>query len=441
MTRRLDTLSLGTCVAGLLSLLFAGGDTLAANSNAYLKGSFQTIIIAGDIGDQFTVTFDGQGNITSTGVVNCAGSVAAGLPSGLSTYSVQADGSLTVTGTNNGVCGGATPATFNGNLSSDGNSFVLTAIQSGEAPEIMVGIRLGSVSSLNTPSGILALNSNTTGYDNAALGAYSMFSNTTGYANSAVGYDALYANLSGANNNAQGGHALYSNTTGYGNSAVGVNALENLTTGFRNVAIGNNTGLALQGGSYNVDIGWGVSGAGDETGVMRIGSPGYAQQTYIAGITNSQVTGAPVYVTASGQLGVLASSERYKTDIAALPSDNERLLQLQPVTFHLKSEPNGALQYGLIAEQVEKVYPELVLRDAQGQLQGVRYDELAPILLSQMQQQQLTIAAQDSELAEAREQIAAQAEDVRDLKRELAYLKRLEEVANRGTADREAQDQ
>ena len=97
-----------------------------------------------------------------------------------------------------------------------------------------------------------------------------------------------------------------------------------------------------------------------------IGSANPAATTYIAGITNSQVAGAQVYVTANGQLGVLASSERYKTDVATLGSVGERLAQLRPVSFHLKTDPTGALQYGLIAEEVDRVYPELVIRDNDG---------------------------------------------------------------------------
>ena len=95
------------------------------------------------------------------------------------------------------------------------------------------------------------------------------------------------------------------------------------------------------------------------------------------GIVNTQITGSAVYITASGQLGVLASSERYKTAVTPLGPNTEKLQQLRPVSFHLKSEPEGAVQYGLIAEEVDKIYPELVIRDEAGRIQGVRYDELA----------------------------------------------------------------
>jgi hypothetical protein len=118
------------------------------------------------------------------------------------------------------------------------------------------------------------------------------------------------------------------------------------------------------------------------------------------------VIGAAVYVTSSGQLGVLASSERYKTDVAAMGADTEKLQKLRPVSFHLKTDPAGAVQYGLIAEEVDKLYPELVIRDAAGTIQGVRYDELAPMLLNEVQKQQRVNAAQAEKIASLEQQLA-----------------------------------
>jgi hypothetical protein len=148
----------------------------------------------------------------------------------------------------------------------------------------------------------------------------------------------------------------------------------------------------LTHGSNDIDIG--NQGVAGESGTVRIGSAGNQVATYIAGIENAKVTGSAVYVTAGGQLGVLASSERYKTAIAPMGTDTEKLQRLRPVSFHLKSDPKGAVQYGLIAEEVAKVYPELVIRDAAGKIQGVRYDELAPMLLNEVQKQQRINAAQ-----------------------------------------------
>ena len=130
-------------------------------------------------------------------------------------------------------------------------------------------------------------------------------------------------------------------------------------------------------------------------------------------------------MTNTGRLGVLASSERYKTAIAPMGANTAKLGQLRPVTFHLKTDPKGALQYGLIAEEVAKVYPELVIRDEKGRIDGVRYDELAPMLLNEVQQQQTTITAQAAQLHDVQKQLG-------NLQAALTKLQAKEElVANR----------
>ena len=134
---------------------------------------------------------------------------------------------------------------------------------------------------------------------------------------------------------------------------------------------------------------------------------GTQTQTTIAGIYGTHVTGSAVYVTSTGQLGVQASSERYKTDIATMLEASSKLAQLRPVTFHYKNDPKDVRQYGLIAEEVVKVYPELVIRDDSGKIQGVHYEELAPILLNEIQKQQRINAAQAAKIEAQAEQIAA----------------------------------
>lgn len=139
----------------------------------------------------------------------------------------------------------------------------------------------------------------------------------------------------------------------------------------------------MTSGSNNIEIG--SQGASSDNGTIRIGTSQTA--AYIAGIENTKVTGAAVYVTSSGQLGVLASSERYKTAVVPMGAKTDKLGQLRPVSFRLKTDPKGTVQYGLIAEEVNKVYPELVIRDDAGNIQGVRYEELAPMLLNEVQKQ------------------------------------------------------
>jgi trimeric autotransporter adhesin len=255
----------------------------------------------------------------------------------------------------------------------------------------------------NTATASAALGNNTTGSYNTATGFASLNQNTIGSYNTGTGVNTLIANSSGVGNVAMGFNALASNTTAGGNTAVGTHALE-LNTGNSNVALGANAAANLTTGSNNIDIA--NAGVTGESGAIRIGTQGEQSRTFIAGIWGSVVRGLPVFADSAGRLGVVVSSERYKTDIVSMSSTSDKLLQLRPVTFHLKTDPTGDLQFGLIAEEVAKVYPELVVRDDAGKIQGVRYDELAPILLSEVQQQQRKLAAQASQLGELRQQFA-----------------------------------
>jgi trimeric autotransporter adhesin len=273
----------------------------------------------------------------------------------------------------------------------------------------------------NSAFGYDALASNTSGTDDDAQGYQALYSNVTGVGNNAFGYQSLYDNTTGSYNTAIGNGALYSSTTGYGNDAIGLMSLENMTAGNRNTAVGNNAGLNLVSGSYNTYIGWYASGGESEDYVTRIGVtyvdpkvPG-APTTFVSGIWGTSVTGSAVMVNSKGQLGVVVSSERFKTDIVSLGTTSKNLSLLRPVSFHLKSDPNGAVQYGLIAEEVDKVYPELVLRDSDGKIQGVRYDELAPMLLNEVQKQQRI----NSEQAD---QNAAQSAKIASLEKQLADI-------------------
>ncbi len=250
----------------------------------------------------------------------------------------------------------------------------------------------------NTATGYHALFNNVTTAYNTAVGYQALFYSTA-EDNTAVGYDALVSNTSGSGNTAVGSNALLGNQSGADNTAVGFNALGN-SYGNGNIGIGVLAGVNVESGSNNIDIG--NEGNLGESAVIRIGTAGVQKEAFLAGVETSKVTGAAVYVTSSGKLGVLASSERYKTDIESLGTTTQRLEQLRPVSFHLKSDPGGAIQYGLIAEEVDKVYPELVIRDDKGVIQGVRYDELAPMLLNVVQQQNATMRTQAKDLAAVR---------------------------------------
>jgi hypothetical protein len=238
--------------------------------------------------------------------------------------------------------------------------------------------------SYNTSIGYVALADNTAGSYTTAVGAYSLAANTTGGYDTAFGAYSLSDNTTGTGNTAFGYAGLRSNTTGSNNIGFGYQSLYSNTAGSNNIAMGYQAAYYVLGGSNNIELG--NMGAGADNNMIRIGAQGTQKETSIAGIYGTPVTGSAVYVTSSGQLGVLASSERYKTDISNMSETSAKLSRLRPVTFRYKKDPQGALQYGLIAEEVDNVYPELVIRDEAGKIQGVRYEELTPMLLNEVQQ-------------------------------------------------------
>jgi len=287
----------------------------------------------------------------------------------------------------------------------------------------------------NTSAGAKTLEKNTTGNENTAVGYYALEGNTTGCCNTATGSNALDNNVSGQENTAIG-YATLLDSNGNFNTAAGSFALASNTTGSFNIAYGYQAGRNLTTGANNIDIGnegEATDGVAANHGVIRIGNVSTQTKTFIAGIENSKITGKAVYVTASGELGVLASSERYKTAIEPMGTQTEKLSQLRPVSFHLKSDPQGDVQYVLIAEEVAKAYPELVTRDLNGRIDGLRYEELAPMLLNEIQKEQATVAAQAASIASLEEKhdadairIEQQAAKVASLEQKVAQVDDLE---------------
>ena len=284
----------------------------------------------------------------------------------------------------------------------------------------LLHVNLSESACHNTASGEEALYSDTSGSYNTATGYSSLFSNKTGDNNTAIGYESLYHNSTGNNNTASGYEALFQSTTGFDNTAAGAGALQYVTTGNSNIAVGYQAGYHLTTGINNIEIG--NKGLASDYNMIRIGVEGLQAKTFIAGIYKTSVSGSAVMVNSSGQLGVVVSSERFKTDIAPMGSYTAKLQALRPVRFHLKTDPHGAVQYGLIAEEVAKVYPELVIRDERGRIDGVRYDELAPMLLNEMQEQQKVMAAQSAKIAAQDERAAAQDSKVARLQEQLAGI-------------------
>jgi Chaperone of endosialidase len=236
----------------------------------------------------------------------------------------------------------------------------------------------------NTATGRAALVNNTTGNNNTADGHDALFSNGTGIRNTASGSFALFFNVTGNDNAAIGYFALYNNTTGDGNTANGFAALMNNTTGVGNIALGNFAGSNLTTGDNNVDVG--NLGVAAEANTIRIGTEGTQTNAYLAGIYQTNIAkGLVVKVDSDGHLGTVGSSARFKDAIKPMDKASEAILALKPVTFRYKKEidPEGTPQFGLVAEEVEAVNPDLVVRDKEGKPYSVRYDQVNAMLLNE----------------------------------------------------------
>jgi len=256
----------------------------------------------------------------------------------------------------------------------------------------------------NTGVGYQALSALTSGFENTGIGRFALNSTTTGCCNAAVGTNALSANTAGTSNSALGRNALIVNTTGTDNTACGFGALFSNTTGINNIAIGSAAGNNLTIGHNNIDIG--NAGVAAEGNTIRIGTNGTQLATYIAGINGVNVgASSAVLINASGQLGTSSSSRRYKNDIVDIDQKVAGLADLRPVSFTYKSDASKATNYGLVAEEVEGVYPELVIHNKDGQVETVAYHQLPPLLLAGYQQQSRTLQTLLDRVAELEKQL------------------------------------
>jgi hypothetical protein len=258
----------------------------------------------------------------------------------------------------------------------------------------------------NTATGYQALFHNTDGIQNTATGNFALFYNTTGRQNTATGNFALYQNTIGIGNTAYGAVALLTNTTGVENTANGEGALALNTTGSRNIALGIAAGNRLTTGDNNIDIGnVGVAG---EANTIRIGTVATHTATFIAGISGkTAAAGIPVIVNANGKLGTTVSSARFKDEIKPMDKASEAIHALKPVTFRYKQEldPEGIQQFGLIAEHVEKVNPNLVARDDQGKVYTVRYDAVNAMLLNEFLKEHRKVEEQQATITQLKKEI------------------------------------
>ena len=352
---------------------------------------------------------------------------------------------------------------------------------------VFLGYRAGNFSttgSFDTGTGYAALDRNTTGSYNTAVGAYVLSANTTGKSNSAFGYAALYNNTTGIQNEAFGvdalpdnttgngnaafgGGALYHNTTGGssattggnsafgnfalytsttagGNSAFGFSTLTASTTGNNNVAVGAATLAKLTTGSGNIAVGVGAggnlsaaesnniyvgnSGIAGESDTIRIGYIGTITAAFIAGISGkASPNGVDVLVNGTGQLGTMTSSRQFKHEIADMSEESDLLMKLRPVAFYYKPEldETQTRQYGLVAEEVAQVAPQLVVFDKDGAPQSVRYHFVNAMLLNEVQKQRHLVEEQQKRNEQQNNTIARQQQEIEDLAARMVKLEEL----------------
>jgi uncharacterized coiled-coil protein SlyX len=258
----------------------------------------------------------------------------------------------------------------------------------------------------NSAEGFQALVNNTTGFSNTATGWRALFQNTTGFHNTADGFSALLRNTVGNHNTASGDEALGSNTTGNFNTTDGAHSLENNTTGSGNTALGFGAGDNVTTANNVICIGSGVEGA-NVSNSCYIGS--------VFGQTSS--VGTAVFINSSGKLGTITSSRRFKEEIKPMAQASEGLFALKPVIFRYKKEiePQKIPQFGLVAEDVEAVNPDLVVRDADGKAYTVRYEAVNAMLLNEFLKEHRTVGEQKATIAQLKQDFAEQQRQIEAL--------------------------
>ena len=275
----------------------------------------------------------------------------------------------------------------------------------------------------NTAIGALALHLNTGG-QNTATGAESLYSNTTGILNTANGIYALRGNTEGVNNTASGSEALALNTTGSGNTGIGANALLNNVIGDDNLAMGNYSGQFITG-SRNIAIA--NNGVAGESNTIRVGNANHVR-TFVSGIRGIQTGVADavtVVIDSNGQLGTISSSRRYKQEINDMGEASGRLLDLNPVTFRYREarqDGDVPLEYGLIAEEVAEVFPDLVVFNSEGQPETVKYRLLSSLLLNELQKQHQQLGGQMAEISELKGQLTELSEIVSEMAGRVGHI-------------------
>jgi Chaperone of endosialidase len=263
------------------------------------------------------------------------------------------------------------------------------------------GTLLFNTADQNTAVGAAALLLNTSGYDDTAVGAAALLNNTVGSFNTAIGFRALSSNTAGGQNTAVGTSALRSNITGTANTAIGDSALFNNDTGYNNTALGFAAGFGVGEAHDVICIGANVSGVN------------LSNSCFIGNIygVNEGGTILPVYINESGRLGTQppSSSRRFKTEIKPMDKASEAIRALKPVTFRYQSDTTGTPQFGLIAEEVAEVNPDLVVRDEKGEIYSVRCDAVNAMLLNEFLKEHRKVEKLEATVADLAATVKAQA--------------------------------
>ena len=277
---------------------------------------------------------------------------------------------------------------------------------------IGAGTLLSNTADQNTATGAGALLSNTTGFQNTSNGAFVLFSNTTGASNTAIGAGVLLNNLIGDANTAGGAFALANNTAGNNNTALGVAALQDNTTGNNNTAIGFGALFTNISGDNNVALGnFAANQVTTANNVICIGTAGQNEDDscFIGNIFDKASSGGiAVFVNSSGKLGTTTSSRRFKDSIKRMENASEAVFALKPVTFRYKNDPTHMPQFGLIAEEVADVSPDLVVRDKEGKPYTVRYDAVNAMLLNEFLKEHKKVQEQQATITELKSTVAQQ---------------------------------
>ena len=369
----------GETQPGVSTLNYVAGQTVANAAVVPLGTSGGVTVIAGVSGTDLILDTNGY-------------YAPAGLGSSNTFLGLDA-GNFTMTGDNNTGIG---HSALQSNTTGSSNTAIGQAALAGNTE-----------GGANTAIGDNALIGNTMGTFNTATGITALGSNSTGSGNTATGGAALSNNTAGGSNTAIGSFALAFGSTGSNNTASGASALSN-NTGDDNIALGNLAGSNLTSGSNNICIG--NLGVAAESGTIRIGTAGTQTATFVAGISGAtSAGGVAVFVNSSGKLGTVTSTRRVKEDIREIAEQSDGLMRLRPVAFKYKPQidPTGLAQYGLIAEEVADVYPDLVAYDRDGRPETVRYHLINALLLNEVQKQHRAEEAQKKTIEQQQAEIEA----------------------------------